>query len=167
MADETYSTVNTYLDNNINTNNANAITGAKHNVAEKKLLAGLAGKVFDSTRPYKTGNLLSYNDATFGYEEWVAPGDVAAAAWNSASFTRLSKRSEKLTASTTPYTGIESGTHTYAHNMGHVNIAVFARDSSNAPIEVDIQGISTTHITIYSAQNYASGYLLIQEIIIP
>lgn len=166
MADETYSVVNAYLNTNINTNNANSITGALHNVAENKLLSGMAGKVFDSTRPYKLGQVLSYSDTDFGYELWVAPGDVAAAGWNAASFTRLTKRSEKLTVSGTPYTGIEAGTKTYAHNMGHVDFTIQAFESTGKEIPIFVTAKSTTLITIQSAASYANAVIYINEIVI-
>jgi hypothetical protein len=166
MADETYSTVNTYLSTNINTNNANSITGALHNTAENKLLSGLGGKLFDSTRPYKTGQLLSKSDTTWGIEVWEATADVAAAAWSAASFTRLSKRSEKLTVSSTPYTGLELGTKTYPHNIGHTNFTIQAFESTGKEIPLFVTAKSSTLITITSSQNYASAVILINEIVI-
>lgn len=165
MSDRTYTTIKSYNDTNCNTNNANEITGAHLNTIIGYLNEGFGGKVFDATRPYKTGQLLCYNDATFGYELWVAPGDVAAAAWNSASFTRLSKRTEKITASDTPYTGIEAGTKTYSHNMGHTDFTVQAFDSSGGNIPLNITAKSTTKITINSASNFANAVILIQEIL--
>lgn len=166
MADESYSTVETYLNTNINTNNTNSITGALHNTAEKKLLQGMAGKLFDTTRPYKTGQAVIKNDATFGYEVWMADSDVAAAAWNASDFTRLTKRAEKITVSDTPYTGIEAGTKTYSHNLGHVDFTVQAFDSSGGNIPLNVTAKSTTKVTINSASNFASAVIYIMEIVI-
>lgn len=166
MADESYNTVYTYLNTNINTNNANSITGAKHNVAENKLLSGLAGKGFDSTRPYKANQVLTYNDATWGLEVWIAPADVAAGTWSSSNFTRVTKRAEKITASTTPYTGIEAGTKTYAHNMGHTDFVIQAFESTGANIPLQVTAKSNTLITITSAKSYANAVILINEIVI-
>lgn len=166
MADNTYTTLAGYANTNITTNNVNSITGAKMNVMLGYLIEGLAGKGFDSTKPYKQYQLFTKSDTTFGLEVWIAPTDVAAAAWNAASFTRLSKRSEKLTASSTPYTGIEAGTKTYAHNIGHVDFTVQAFTSAGANIPLLITAKSSTLITIQSAQNYASAVIYINEIVI-
>jgi len=166
MADRTYTQNKNYADTNINTNNANSITGALMNTMLNYLIEGYGGKEFDSTRPYKQGQVLAYNDGTWGYELWVAPGDVSAASWNSASFTRLSKRSEKITASDTPYTGIEAGTKQYSHNIGHVDFTIQAFDSSGALIPLNVTAKSTTKITIQSAQNYSNAVIYINEIVI-
>ena len=166
MADLTYTQLKTYADTNINTNNANSITGALHNTMLNYLIQGLAGKEFDSTKPYKDGQTLLYEDATFGWELWVADADVAAGSWSSSNFTRITKRAEKITASSTPYTGIELGTKTYAHNMGHTNFMVQAFESSGANIPLQITAKSNTTITITSAKNYANAVILIIEIVI-
>ncbi|MDT8303084.1 MAG: hypothetical protein RQ760_16515 [Sedimentisphaerales bacterium] len=166
MADETYSTVETYLNTNINTNNTNSITGALHNTAEKKLLNGLAGKLFDTTRPYKAGQLVVKNDTTFGDEIWEAASDVAAGTWNSANFTRLTRRVSKITTSDTPYTGIEAGTNFYTHGIGHTDVVVFAKDSSGGNIPLNVTATSTTKVTITSASNQANAVVYVYEMVI-
>jgi len=167
MADLTYTELKTYADANCNTNNTNDITGAELNTILNYLIQGLAGKEFDATKPYKDGQSLLYNDTTFGFEDWVADGDVAAAAWNAADFTRIQKRSEKLTVSETPYTGIESGEQTYAHNLGHTDFTIQVFESTGKELDVDIRAKSNSVITIYSAVSYANAVILIQEIVIP
>ena len=166
MAEKTYTEQKNYADTNINTNGANSITGAKHNVMLTYLIEAQGGKSFDATRPYKLGQMVAVNDATFGWELWIAPADVAAAAWNSANFTRITKRSEKITASDTPYTGLEAGVNTYSHNLSHTDFIIQAFDSSGVMIPLDVQAKSTTKITINSAINYANAVILIQEIVI-
>jgi len=166
MSDKTYTTVKSYADTNVNTNNANDITGAEVNTVLGYLLEGLAGKGFDATKPYKQYQTLTVFDATFGAELWIAPTDVAAAAFVAGSFTRLSKRSEEITASDTPYTGIELGTKTYSHNVGHVNFTIQAFESSGASIPLYVTAKSTTKITISSSVAYANAIIYIQEIII-
>ena len=167
MAEKTYTEQKNYADTNINTNGSNSITGAKHNTMLTYLIEAQGGKSFDATRPYKLGQAVLVNDGTFGWELWIAPADVAAAAWNSANFTRISKRSEKITASTTPYTGLESGTNTYAHNLGHTDFNIQAFDSNGAWIPLQVTKKTTTQITITSAKDYANAVILIQEIAIP
>jgi len=166
MADNTYAILSGYADANITTNNANLITGAKMNVMLNSIIEGLAGKLFDTTKPYKEGQSVLYEDGTWGFEIWMADSDLVAGAWNSANFTRLSKRSEEITASDTPYTGIEKGTKTYSHNIGHVKFMIQAFDSSGAMIPLDVQSKSTTKITIYSALNYSNAVVYISEIVI-
>lgn len=164
--EKTHTELTNYADTNINTNGSNSITGALHNTMLNYIIPGLAGKAFDSTRPYKEGQLVVKNDTTFGYEIWAASSDVAAAAWNASDFTRITKRSEKIRGSLTPYTGIEAGTKTYAHNLGHVDFLVQAFDSSGGNIPLNITAKSTTTITINSSQNYPDAAIYISEMVI-
>lgn len=166
MADESYNTVKTYWDTNINTNNTNSITGALHNTAGVKIINGMAGKLFDTTRPYKVGQVVTKNDATFGYEEWVCSTDVAAGSWDSSKFTRLKHRTEKITASDTPYTGVELGVQTYSHNLGHTDFIALGFESTGKEIPLDIRAKSSTKLTIYSAQNYSNAVVYIIEVVI-
>lgn len=162
-----YNTLKTYLDAYITTNNANLITGSIVNIALTDLLKDLSALLFDATRPYQEGQVLSYEDGTFGYELHIATGAVSAGAWNASNFTRLIPRREKVTASDTPYTGIEAGENTYSHNLGHADFVVHAYESDGKEIPIDLRAKSTTTFTIYSAQNYASAYAYVIETIIP
>ena len=130
------------------------------------LIEAQGGKGFDATRPYKLGQGLLKLDATWGYELWVAAGDVAAAAWNPASFTCIQTRKEKILVSDTAYTGVELGTKLYSHNIGHVDFEVTAYSSTGEKIEVFVTTKSTTKITIQSAVAYANARIYVQEIII-
>jgi len=161
-----YTTLKTYLDAYINTNNANTITGSQMNVILTDLLKSVGGILFDATRPYLDGNLIVKGDKTYGYEIWCAEADVAAAAWNASSFTRLTKRTELVTVSTTPYTGIELGTKAYAHGFGHVDFTIQAFSSVGALIPLFVTAKSTTTFTLTSNAAYANAKIYISEIII-
>lgn len=165
--DPSYSTIKTFLDDYVNTNNANEISGQDLNDAHTYMLMGMAGKLFDATRPYKEGQTLIKEDATFGHEIWIAPADVAAGAWAAGNFTRLFARRQKVTASDNAYSGIESGTNTYSHNIGHTDIIIQAFNSAGGLIPVNVTAVSSTKITIESNVAYSGGKILIQEIIIP
>ena len=167
MADRTYTAIAAYNNANTNTNGANSITGAKHNTMNSYMIEGLAGKEFDATKPYKEGQVLIYEDATWGKEVWVAPADVGATAWNSASFTRLSKRGEKLTTNDeTSYVGIDTGTNTYTHNIGHTDFTIQSFDSSGGLIPLDITSKTNAQFVINSSVAFASAVIYIQEIVI-
>jgi hypothetical protein len=97
MADPIYSTLKTWFDNNIDTNDNNEITGEDMNDALTYLLTGMAGKVFDSSRPYRTGQLVVKEDATYGWEVWMANSDLEAGAWDADNFTRISTRKKAWT----------------------------------------------------------------------
>jgi len=92
MSDRTYSTDKSFFDDNVDTNNNNEITGEDLNDALTYLLQGLAGKLFDETKPYKTGQLVLKEDATWGFEIWKADSDLSDGSWNASNFTRISTR---------------------------------------------------------------------------
>jgi len=167
MADHSYSTIATYNTGNFLNDPGTKIRGDVHQAANTYLLQSISGKLFDATKPYKTGQTVIYNDGTFGYEWWKADSDLAAAAWNSASFTRLTRRTQKVTASTAAYTGIELGTKTYNHSFGHVDFTIQAFESTGAIIPLNVSAKSTTTFTIISAANYANAVIYLQEIVIP
>jgi len=166
MSRKTYTELTNYIDTNINTNGANSIAGAQHNLALNYIVQSMSGDIFDSTRPYKQNTCFLYSDATFGYEVWVVTADIGAGVFPGVKTNtiRITKRSEKITASDTPYTGIESGTHDYSHNLGHTDFTIQAFDSSGAWVPIQINSKSSTKINITVAKNYSDGVILIQEI---
>lgn len=169
MSKKTYTELTNYIDTNINTNGANAITGAKHNVALNYIVKNASGHIFDSSHPYLGGTAFLYSDATFGYEWWAVTADIAAGSFPGVktNTTRVTRRTQKLTASTTPYTGIELGTKDYEHDLGHTDFTVQAFDSSGNEIPLNLTAKTTTKITIQSAVAYANAVIYLTEIIIP
>ena len=166
MADTEFSTIKTYIDNNCNTNGTNDITGAELNTALNYILDGLGGKLFEATKPYKAGQVVMYNDATFGNELWVADSDLSAGAWNASNFTRVTRRCRKITASEAPYTGIDIGSNAYDHDIGHTDVYTFAQTAAGAHIPVKVTGINSTRVTIESSVQYASAVIYVMELVI-
>lgn len=143
MSDMTYSAIKTFLDTYVDTNNNNEISGEDVNDALTYLLQGLAGKLFDSTKPYKLGQAVIYQDVTWGYELWVANKDITAGAWDSGNFNRVSSRIQPW-ATYTPTLTWSGGTPTTTPTV----VARYMIEEDKVTVFLDITGENDSGSTI-------------------
>jgi len=146
-----YNEVKTYIDTYIATNGVGAITGAILNeVLVPYIYNNALNLTFDVTRPYKEGQVVYYNDGTFG-DMYVSNTDVSAGAWNATDWDRVTLRKQSITQT------IDDGVNVIPHTLGVAPIIIMAFDSSGRVIPFDIEAVTDTNITIFSIGAYSGS----------
>jgi len=159
MALDSYTVIKNYIDTNLNTNGSNDITGAELNTGLLYLLANLFGGLeYDTTKPYKEGTAVLVEDATFGWEVWIASQDTSAGAFNSSYFSRVGKRTRKITQSLTV------GNNVITHNIGTTDVIFQVFESTYEIVPTTCEGKATNTITVGVSEGKTNAVILILEV---
>jgi len=141
-----YTQIKTWFDTYIKTNGTGAITGTVANTGfVSYILNGLTSLVFDSTRPYLTGQICIYVNTNV-YGVYVANADISAGVWDRSKWNAIVE-CESIT-----YSILATGSQDISHNLSIAPKIIQAQTSAGADISLDVTGRSTTTLTIYSVE---------------